>query len=147
MHQRAPWIPSSCTVLGGLNRRWRFLLLRLRRVLHSSFISWIKIFFLFNCSSGARTRIGYAWRDLSYRAKNISNYDKYRIGGDHRLRRTVYFNDTIISELLDLFLLNPTIVYRMTINPMELAVFGISYSSHRVVGCFLRFGKLDQPLL
>lgn len=63
---------------------------------------------------------GYAWRDLSYRAKKISNYEKDRIGGDHRLLRRVYFNDTIIS--LDLFLLNPRIVYRMTINPMELLI-------------------------
>lgn len=43
-----------------------------------------------------RAAHAFAWRDLSYRAKNIANYYKYRIGGDHRLLSRVYFNDTII---------------------------------------------------
>lgn len=62
--------------------------------LNISFIIFWDFVFFWNGSSGAR--IGYAWRDLSYRAKNISNYYKYRIWGDHRLLRRVYFNDTLI---------------------------------------------------
>lgn len=59
----------------AINRRWRFLLLRLTRVLHSPWIYLSSYFEIFS-SFGARTIIGYAWRDLSYRAKNISNYYK-----------------------------------------------------------------------
>lgn len=35
---------------------------------------------------------------------------------------------------MDLIFKNPTIFYRMTNNPMKLAVFGISYSSHLTSG-------------
>lgn len=84
----------------AINRPWRFLLLRLTRVLHSPWIYLSSYFEIFSSSEIAlpvlELRIGYAWRDLSYRAKNISNYYKYRIWGDHGLLRRVYLNDTII---------------------------------------------------
>lgn len=41
------------------------------------FVIFWGFFFLWNCSSGARTRVGYASHDLSYWAKNISYKRKF----------------------------------------------------------------------
>ena len=59
------------------NRPWHLLFLRLTQVLHSTWIylsSYFEIFFFFlwNCSSSARTKNRLCLRDLIYQEKKIS---------------------------------------------------------------------------
>lgn len=130
---------SSSTFIPFNDRSWDVVALdsywKLRHEIHilTRWV-WVPLLFLWSLPSAYFLRIVLTMLILFvFDINHISNYYKYRIWG---LRR-VYFNDTIISFWI---WANPTIFYRMTNNPMELA---ISYSSHLIRS--LRFGKLDQP--